>query len=121
MPITGPDTSLIACDCRIDRRHPFLDVTLDRSTTTIASSTTRPMASTNANSDNVLIEKPRNGNAANVPMSDTGTAMIGMSVARQFCRKRNTTMMTRIRADDERLHDLADALVTGSVVSSEIW
>ena len=32
---------------------------------------------------------------ANVPTMDTGTAIIGMSVARQFCRKTSTTMTTR--------------------------
>ncbi len=31
-------------------------------------------------------------------MSDTGTAIIGISVARQVCRKRNTTASTRIAA-----------------------
>ena len=58
------------------------------STTTIASSTTRPMASTRPNSDSVLSEKPSAGKTMNVPISDTGTAMTGISVARQFCRNR---------------------------------
>ena len=31
---------------------------------------------------------------ANVPISDTGTASIGMSVARQVCRNTSTTMTT---------------------------
>ena len=53
------------------------------------------MASTRPNSDSVLIEKPSSGKTANVPISETGTASIGISVARQFCRNRNTTMTTR--------------------------
>ncbi len=57
------------------------------STTTIASSTTRPMASTSPSSDSVLMEKPSAGKTTNVPMSETGTASNGMSVARQPCRK----------------------------------
>ena len=57
------------------------------STTTIASSTTRPIASTRPNSDRVLIEKPSNGNTANVATSETGTARSGIKVARHPCRK----------------------------------
>ena len=34
----------------------------------------------------------------NVPMSETGMARIGISVARQFCKNKNTTMTTRIMA-----------------------
>ena len=69
------------------------------STTTIASSTTRPIASTRPKSDSVLIEKPSSGKSANVPTSETGTASSGISVARQPCRKTNTTMID----EDERL------------------
>ncbi len=65
------------------------------SSTTIASSTTIPMASVIANNVRVLIEKFRTQRPAIVPISDTGTASIGMSVARQLCRKTNTTMSTR--------------------------
>ena len=45
------------------------------------------MASTSPNRDRVLMENPSSGNTAKVPMSDTGTAIMGMSVARQFWRK----------------------------------
>ena len=58
----------------------------------------------------MLIEKPSSGNTANVPISDTGTASIGISVARQFCRNRKTTMTTRIMRLCQRLDDLLDAL-----------
>ena len=64
------------------------------STTTIASSTTMPMASTRPNSDRLFSEKPRAGMTANVPISDTGTAISGMIEARQFCRNTSTTMTT---------------------------
>ena len=79
------------------------------STTTIASSTTSPMARTRPNSDRVLIEKPSKGKTAKVPTSETGTARRGIRVARQFCRKINTTRITRIERLDERLDDLFDA------------
>ena len=45
---------------------------------------------------------------ANVPMSDTGTAMNGISVARQLCRNRNTTSNTSSDRLDEGLDDLLD-------------
>ena len=64
------------------------------STTTIASSTTRPIASTRPNSDNVLIEKPSSGKSAKAPISETGTVSSGIRVARQLCRKMNTTRTT---------------------------
>ena len=42
----------------------------------------------------MLIEKPSSQSPAKVPISDTGTAIIGISVARQVCRNRNTTAST---------------------------
>ena len=91
------------------------------STTTIASSTTRPMASTRPNSDSVLMEKPSSGKNAKVPTSDTGTAISGMSVARQFCRKRNTTRMTRTIASQRVVPISFMPSVTGLLVSSPTW
>ena len=64
------------------------------SITTIASSTTRPVASVMPNSVSVLIEKPNSFTNANVPMSDTGIVIAGISVVRQFWRNRNMTRMT---------------------------
>jgi hypothetical protein len=43
-----------------------------------------------------------------VPISDTGTASMGISVARQFCRNRNTTRNTSSHRLDQRLQHLAD-------------
>ena len=45
------------------------------STTTIASSTTIPIASTRPNNVNVLIEKPSRYRKAKVPTTETGTAI----------------------------------------------
>jgi hypothetical protein len=64
------------------------------STTTIASSTTMPIARTRPKSVSVLMEKPNRYSAANVPTTDTGTAISGMIDARQVCRNRMTTSTT---------------------------
>ena len=68
------------------------------STTTMASSTTMPMASTRPNIERVLTEKPSMGKKMNVPISETGMVSSGMIVARMFCRKMKTTSVTRISA-----------------------
>jgi hypothetical protein len=68
------------------------------STTTIASSTTMPMARTKPNSDRLLSENPNAAMKKNVPMSDTGIATIGMTAARQVWRNRMTTRTTRMIA-----------------------
>ena len=73
------------------------------STTTMASSTSRPMASTMANMVSVLIEYPASDSTPKVPSSTTGTAMAGIIVARKFCRKMNITMTTRIMASPSAL------------------
>ena len=78
------------------------------STTTIASSTSRPIASTMPNIVSVLMLKPNAASTPNVPSSTTGTAMVGISVARKFCRNRNITRKTSTIASSERLHDLLD-------------
>ena len=62
------------------------------STTTIASSTSKPMASTSPNIVKVLIENPATARMPIVPNITTGTAIAGISVARRFCM--NRYMMT---------------------------
>ena len=52
------------------------------SSTTMASSTMRPAASTSARSVRILIENPRAQLAAKVPSKDTGMAMAGIKVNR---------------------------------------
>ena len=64
------------------------------STTTIASSTRMPIASTMPNSVSTLIEKPNSHSPRHAPASAIGTTMVGISVARQFCRNRNMTRNT---------------------------
>ena len=65
------------------------------STTTMASSTSRPIASTIANMVSMLTEKPSTASTPKVPSSTTGTAIVGISVARKFCRNRYITRNTR--------------------------
>ena len=50
------------------------------STTTMASSTKIPMASTMPNMVSTLIENPSTNITANVPMRATGTTSVGISV-----------------------------------------
>ncbi len=64
------------------------------SITTIASSTTSPVARVRPKSVRVLIEKPSSLTRAKVPTSDTGMVIAGMSVVRQSCRKMKITRMT---------------------------
>ena len=65
------------------------------SKTTIASSTTRPVARVNPKSVSVLIENPSIFIAANVPISETGIVIDGISVLCQFCKKMKMTSTTR--------------------------
>ncbi len=58
------------------------------STTTIASSTTIPIASTRPNSVIRLTEKPSASMPANVAISETRIAIVQMMVVRKLCRKR---------------------------------
>ena len=53
--------------------------------------------------DTVLAEKPSASIAAKVPMSETGTAISGMRVARTLPRKRYTTMTTSAKASSRVL------------------
>src|SRR3546814_14458896 len=72
------------------------------STTTMASSTSRPIASTIANMVRMLIVKPAASSTAKVPSSTTGTASVGTSVARKFCRNRYMTRKTSTIASRDR-------------------
>ncbi len=94
MAMIGPDTSSIARLVASSGGWPSSMCRSAFSTTTMASSTTMPMASTRPKSDSVLSEKPRPSMIAKVPISDTGTATSGMIDARQVCRNTTTTMTT---------------------------
>ena len=64
------------------------------STTTIASSTTIPTASTRPNRLRLFSVKPNIDMKKNVPISDTGIATMGITAARQVCRKMMMTSTT---------------------------
>ena len=68
------------------------------SSITMASSTTNPTDSVSASSVMLLIEKPSAYIAAAVPISDTGTASVGMSVAENERRNRKITSTTSATA-----------------------
>ena len=68
------------------------------STTTIASSTTIPIANTSPKRVRLFIENPSAAITANVPIKDTGTAINGIIEARHVCKNRITTIVTRIIA-----------------------
>ena len=98
MPTTGADTSFMAWMVASLGVIPCSMWCITASTTTIASSTTMPIARTRPNMESVFTEKPRSGKKMNVPMRETGTVSSGMIVARRFCRKMNTTIVTRTTA-----------------------
>ncbi len=120
IPMTGACTSDIALKVASRGAIPSSMWCSTASTTTMASSTTRPIASTSANSDSVLIEKPSIGKNANTPTSDTGTVSSGISVARQLCKKMKTTSTTRPIASSSVIRISSMPAFTGAVVSSEI-
>src|SRR5262245_43684 len=87
------------------------------STTTIASSTTMPMASTSASNETVLAEYPMRSKTAKVPTIDTGTATSGIRVVRHLPRNKNTTTATStIAATSVRITSLIVS-VTNTVES----
>ena len=87
------------------------------SSTTIASSTTIPIANIMAKSVSKLMVKPSKYKPAKVPISEIGTAIIGMSVARQLCKNKNTTNTTRIKASPSVLKTSSMVAFTNSLVS----
>ena len=85
MAITGAVTSFMArLAASLAEQHSSAMWRSQFSTTTIASSTTIPMARIMPKSVRVLIENPRADMPAKVPMRDTGTATAGISVVRQL-------------------------------------
>ena len=91
------------------------------SMTTIASSTTMPVARMMPKSVSVLIEKPMSFTNANAPTSETGMVMAGMMVLRQVCRKTKITSTTSaIAAASVFSTSWMDSRTT-SVVLNAIW
>ena len=68
------------------------------STTTIALSTTIPIANTKANSVIKLMEKPNNCIKKKVPIKEMGTAIAGIKVDLKSPKKTNTTNATNKKA-----------------------
>ena len=80
------------------------------SSTTMASSTTMPMVTTRPKSEMLFKLKPTTAITAKVPMMDTGTSIMGRTMAFQSCRKINTTRPTSPTA--------SNMVVTTSVIDS---
>lgn len=68
------------------------------SSTTIESSTTKPMANTKASKVNKLIEKPNHDNTIIEPIKATGTVTAGISVALTLPKNKKITNTTIIMA-----------------------
>ena len=100
MAITGPVTSRMAWAVASLGDMPCSMWCITASTTTIASSTTMPMARTRPSRESTLMENPSSGKTAKVATRETGTVSRGISVARQFWRKMNTTRMTSSTASN---------------------
>ena len=75
----------------------------------MASSTTSPIASTRPNSDSVLMENPSTGNIMNVPISETGTAINGISVGAPALQENVDHQDHQQQRDPERQDDLVNA------------
>ena len=96
--ISAPPTSSMLLRAASRGESPASMLRSTFSTTTIASSTTMPIASTRPNSDRLLSEKPNRLITKKVPTSEIGIATIGMMAARQVCRNRITTSTTSTSA-----------------------
>ena len=74
--------------------------TFTASMTTMASSTTIPIAITRAKSEIILSVMLNANIAMKLPKRDTGTAIIGMTADLQSPKNMNTTMATRMKASN---------------------
>ena len=120
--ITAPKTSRIASEAAC--RALFLYCWMWRSIfsiTTIASSTTMPVARMIPKSVRVLMEKPISFTNANAPMSETGIVIAGMMVLRQVWRKTKITRTTRAMASASVFKTSRIDSLTTSVVLKETW
>ena len=88
-----PTSSIVRCAAAIGVM-PARMLRSTFSTTTMASSTTMPTASTSPNNDRLLSDIPSAYSTVKVPTSETGMAITGMIEARQVCRNRKTTPTT---------------------------
>ena len=89
--------------------------------TTIASSTTMPVARIRPKSVSVLMEKSISLMNPNAPMSDTGIVIAGISVLLQVCRKMKMTRTTRTMASASVFTTSRIDSSTTSVVLKATW
>ena len=75
------------------------------------------MASTMANMVSMLMEKPNSANIAKVPSRTTGTAIVGIRVARMLPMNSHMIRKTRITASISVLATSSMATLVNGVVS----
>ena len=92
--MTAKNTSFVPAAAAAKAPMPCLRLRTMFSITTMASSTTMPVARTSANRLMVFTEKPVSQIAATVPISATGMVIAGMIVARAERRKAKITTTT---------------------------
>jgi hypothetical protein len=114
MAISAPQTSSMVRCAASRGRMPSRRFRSTFSTTTMASSTTMPTASTRPDSDRLLSEKPSAARIEKVPIDEIG---IGTIDARQVCRKTITTTTTRATASRIVLTTSCTDWAMNSVVS----
>ena len=93
---TVKPTSRVPCSAAWAGGMPFSMWREMFSNTTTASSTTNPVATAKAMSDRLFKLKPDKYITVNVPISDMGTAILGINAARLLRKNKNTTSTTRI-------------------------
>ena len=98
MAITGPATSRAPISAARTGDLPSSICRCTFSTTTMASSTTRPMASTMASSVSRFTLKPNSAMMAAPPSMDSGIVTTGISTARSEPRHRKITATTMMMA-----------------------
>ena len=108
MAMIGPASSRAAWIAAGSGVMPSSRWRLTFSTTMMASSTTRPIASTSASSVSRLIEKPKASIMMKVPISDSGIATTGITTERSEPRKSEHDQRDDQQRLDQRVHDLVD-------------
>ncbi len=100
----GPVISSMALIVAVRASYPFAIIRSVFSSTTIASSTTMPMASTRPKSVRLFRVKPIAAITANVPIKETGTSIIGRIMVFQSCKNTSTTRPTMNTASSKVLN-----------------
>ena len=98
MPMTGAETSFMAWIVASLGSHPVLEVVHDRFDHDDGVVNDDADGEDKAEHRERVYRETDIGKKIKVPMSETGTASSGMIVARKFCRKIKTTMVTRMIA-----------------------